>query len=229
MFNASPREMAKTADTREKLPAPQPTVRGTAHGRHLDKQPEKSPMTPDNRTKFVMNRATLYHMENLRDRTLWDTYREDFDGWTLNEFHACQTITLCKFRDLLRYRGVFVAIISGLLPTGPLYDVLQEIKQATWTKEDIDEHIEEGGRFNSDTVKHFMIKNNIPIPPDIPPSEVSSEKPFSEPPSPCPEPRELHVTSILSPTLTELRKLVENLIDEPAFAEPTKKASDDAR
>jgi hypothetical protein len=78
-------------------------------------------------------------------------------------------------------------------------------------------------------VKHFMIKNNIPIPPDIPPSEVSSEKPFSEPPSPCPEPRELHVTSILSLTPTELRKLVENLIDEPAFAESTKKASDDTQ
>jgi hypothetical protein len=124
---------------------------------------------------------------------------------------------------------VLVAIIPGLSPAGPLYDVLQETKRATWTEEDIDEHIEEGGRFNSDTVKHFIIKNNIPIPPDIPPSEVSSEKPFSEPSSPCPEPRELHITSILSLTPTELRKLVENLIDEPAFAESTKKVSDDAR
>jgi hypothetical protein len=62
--------MAETADTGEKLPAPQPIVHGTALGRHLDKQPEKSPMTPDDCTKFVMNRATLYHMENLRDRIL---------------------------------------------------------------------------------------------------------------------------------------------------------------
>jgi hypothetical protein len=120
-----------------------------------------------------------------------------------------------------------VAIIPGLSPAGPLYDILQETKRATWTEEDINEHIEEGGRFNSDTVKHFIIKNNIPIPPDILPSEVSSENPFSEPPSLCSEPRELHIASILSPTPTELWKLVENLIDEPVFAEPTKKASDD--
>jgi hypothetical protein len=73
-----------------------------------------------------------------------------------------------------------------------------------------------------------MIKNNIPVLSDIPPSEVSSEKPFLEPPSPCLEPQELHVISILSPTPTELWKLVENLIDEPAFAESTKKTSDDA-
>jgi hypothetical protein len=96
MFRTSPKEMAEIANSGEKLLAPQPIVHGTTHGKRSDKQPKKPPMTPDDHTKYVATRETMYYMENLKNGALWDTYREDSDGWTLNEFHACQSITVTK-------------------------------------------------------------------------------------------------------------------------------------
>ena len=171
----------------------------------------KTQLTPTElRNKSLITQATLYQGDNLRDESLWETSREDFEGWTMSEFCDCNRTLLRKFRELLRRRGVWVAVIPGLLPAGPLYDVLQETRQTKWTKETIEEHIEKGGRFISDTVSHFMLTNDIPFPPDIPKSEMSEPEFLSQQSSPNQATRELHQGGMPSPTPSMPRQPVGN-------------------
>jgi hypothetical protein len=164
----------------------------------------------EQRKVFLSNRATLYRIENLRDGILWETFRDDFEGWTTDHFCDCDRIYLCKFRDLLRRRGVHVSIIPGLSPAGPLYDVLQETVRTKWTELEIEEYIKDGGRFISDTIGQFMIKNDIPFPPNIPQSKTSEPEFLSQQSSPHQATREPHQGGIPSPTSSAPREPTRN-------------------
>jgi hypothetical protein len=100
----------------------------------LQAPPTQRPTSTENRNKHLLTKATLYHLEDLRDELLWEIFWDDFDGWTINEFNDCDKITLCKFHELLRRRGIWVSNIPGLSPAGPLYDVLHKTTPTEWTE-----------------------------------------------------------------------------------------------
>jgi hypothetical protein len=151
MFNASPREIAKTAKTGEKLPAPQLAIHGTIRGRSPKKRPERQPSvereTPTEQDIHLTETASLYEIGNIKDKMLWDAFRDEFDSWTEDEFRKCNKLALHKFRQFLQERGVWVSNIPGISPAGLLYDVLQETTPTEWTEHDVREHIKYGGRF----------------------------------------------------------------------------------
>ena len=96
----------------------------------LQAPPTQRPTSTENRNKHLLTKATLYHLEDLRDELLWEIFWDDFDGWTINEFNDCDKTTLCKFHELLRWRGIWVSNI----PAGPLYDVLHKTTPTEWTE-----------------------------------------------------------------------------------------------
>jgi hypothetical protein len=105
MFNASPREMAETANTGEKLPAPQLAIHSTTRGRSPEKRPKRQPSikreTPTEQDIHLTETASLYEIGNIKDKMLWDAFRDDFDGWTEDESHKCNKLALRKFRQFL--------------------------------------------------------------------------------------------------------------------------------
>jgi hypothetical protein len=179
------------------------------------RKPLKRPAVGTTQTQFVITHANVYYAEGQQDEALWESVKDDFGEWSLNNLGQCDRATLHKFRNFLRQRGVWVAKVPGITPIGPLYDLFRETKPAEWPRYEIEEHINKEGRFTSDAIHHYMIKNDILIPPDLPQSQASSVNPFSRPPSPEP-----HQTVMLSPANLEYQEPPEH---PPRDSEPTRK------
>ena len=50
--------------------------------------------TTETCNKYLITKVTLYQLEDIRDKLLWETFCDDFGGWTMNEFINCDKITL---------------------------------------------------------------------------------------------------------------------------------------
>jgi hypothetical protein len=50
---------------------------------------------------YVAAKVYEYQKLDLQDKTLWLTFKEDFQDWTIENFNKCSTAKLAKFRGIL--------------------------------------------------------------------------------------------------------------------------------
>src|SRR5205814_10352699 len=58
---------------------------------------------------FILNRHAWFELRGYQRETLWENTQIDFDGWTLELWEAASQDIVRDFRDLLRYRGVYIS------------------------------------------------------------------------------------------------------------------------
>ena len=57
---------------------------------------------------YIMYYIQYYQREKLRDRILWEYFREDFEGWTKDIFNLGHKNLVRVLRDHLRVYGCYV-------------------------------------------------------------------------------------------------------------------------
>ena len=73
--------------------------------------------------KFKMNEYTEY---NFKDKSLWESYQEDFDNFEVQTFKDANRLTLKGLKQLLRRNGVWVFDKKSKSVPQALYDVAHE-------------------------------------------------------------------------------------------------------
>ena len=85
-----------------------------------------------------------------RDFSLWEEFRESFEGWTQEQFTIATREALKELRTYLTSNGVWIRKQAGSNSYAKiLYEVLTEEQQHMWTPEEIEEQIQTG-QFNSE-------------------------------------------------------------------------------
>ncbi len=102
---------------------------------------------------FVQATIISYDRENLKNDTLWEQFREDFVGWTEDDFKSeVLNIRLRRLRNVLRKRDVWVLKDSQMTIAKFLIRILEEEHFTLWIKEEIVNSVE---KFQSDVIDHF--------------------------------------------------------------------------
>jgi hypothetical protein len=100
--------------------------------------------TKDELVEFVQTVIYLHETGDLTDTDLWLAFREQFDGFTVENFRTIRTDMRSNLRKHLLKRGVYVgkhgarATISDLL-----YEVTKQEEEHQWTDKDIKATIKE--------------------------------------------------------------------------------------
>jgi hypothetical protein len=108
-----------------------------------------------NQTEKILNghiacTMQAWNIMRITDRALWNDFREEFNGWTLDTFKVANKTALKMLRLYLTTHGVWIRVRIGTSYAKGLYDCLQEVTQHEWTKEEIEDHLKEHpDNFNS--------------------------------------------------------------------------------
>lgn len=99
-----------------------------------------------NQTEGILNGhitcvLRTWNMMGITDRALWNDFREEFDGWTLEIFKVANRAALKMLRFHLTTHGVWIRGGIGISFAKGLYDCLQEVTQHEWTDEEIEDHL----------------------------------------------------------------------------------------
>ncbi|RKF55177.1 hypothetical protein GcM3_203046 [Golovinomyces cichoracearum] len=89
-----------------------------------------------------------YKTCQFRDNTLWEQFREDFEGWKKETFEKADSKALRLLREHLRTNGVWTAKKQGVSMAGSLAQIVEDEKEHQWTVEEIESQLNEGS-FNS--------------------------------------------------------------------------------
>ena len=84
-----------------------------------------------------------------RDKNLWEVFQEDFGYFDEANFEKIDKPILRKIRDHLRANGVFVQKQQRYKMAKALVEIATEENPSVWPEEDIREHVEKEGKFNS--------------------------------------------------------------------------------
>jgi hypothetical protein len=57
-------------------------------------------------TEYMTFKASEYALHDLQDGDLWETFKEDFKGFSAETFGQCDTAVIRKLRRTLRQRSV---------------------------------------------------------------------------------------------------------------------------
>ncbi|KAF7137004.1 hypothetical protein CNMCM5793_006755 [Aspergillus hiratsukae] len=79
----------------------------------------------------------------ITDLALWNDFKDEFNGWTLDTFKVANKTVLKMLRPHLTTHGVSIRIGPGISFAKGLHDCLQEDTQHEWTEEDIQDHLKE--------------------------------------------------------------------------------------
>lgn len=113
------------------------------------------PLDEKNQTEKILNGyitcvLRTWKLMRITKRGLWNDFREEFSGWTLDTFKVANRAALKLIRIHLTTHGVWIRVGPGISYAKGLYDCLQEVTQHEWTKEDIEDHLkEQTDNFNS--------------------------------------------------------------------------------
>lgn len=117
--------------------------------------------TPQAVNGFIVHRIVFYINSKYYDRTLWEYFREDFEGWTNDIWKYGNKDVIRDLRDLLRRYGVNVKKNGGRI-----YERIQEIiddaKEPAWSPEDIQYQLTEPQTFKytPERIGNFFSKHN---------------------------------------------------------------------
>jgi hypothetical protein len=85
---------------------------------------------------YVATKVYEYQKLDLQDETLWLTFKEDFQDWTIENFNKCCKVKLAKFRGILRQRGIWVENLNKVPATQSLLRILHEEVRTEWSEQE---------------------------------------------------------------------------------------------
>ena len=92
---------------------------------------------PGNRDVDSTINGAFQTFQDFQDDDLWETFREEFEGFTEEDFRRRTTIQLRKLRALLRRQGVWVMKDKRVTIAKSLFATLQEDKPTPWTEDEV--------------------------------------------------------------------------------------------
>jgi hypothetical protein len=111
------------------------------------------PVRKVDKNTFVQTTIISYDRENLKNDTLWEQFRENFVGWTEDDFKSeILNIRLRRLRNVLRKRDVWVLKDSQMTIAKSLIRTLEEEHLTPWIEEEIFNSAE---KFQSDVIDHL--------------------------------------------------------------------------
>lgn len=107
---------------------------------------------PDNFRRYVNERQEIWTQSGSRDEQLLEEFQEDFEGWNVDHFKRCESVSRRHLRNYLVSNGIYMEPIarnSG----GNIFDQLMSALQSTtfheWTPEEIAFYEKRGLSINS--------------------------------------------------------------------------------
>lgn len=103
-----------------------------------------NPENPEHLQEEIINgyltlMMMVYQKDNRTDENLWDTFREDFEGFTEDIFFLASRTALRELREILILQGVWIKSARGCSYAKTLYNCLIEDSRAEWSSEAIKE------------------------------------------------------------------------------------------
>jgi hypothetical protein len=110
--------------------------------------------------EYVETKVYVHKLEGFSDFTLWSLYKEEFEGWTRDNFKVLRRDTRAMLRLHLIERGVYVAPYSTRYPmSDALFNTLGEEEQHEWTDEELIEALRHINRMISTTLRNRLNPN----------------------------------------------------------------------
>ena len=133
----------------------------------------------------IAEAVTTWEKYDWKDSDLWESFQDDFEGYTEEDFRLVNSNDIRKLRNFIRRRGVWIEK-SRLTIAKSLFNALQEEEPTQWTNADIQEYLSTEGAFDSYRINYRLKKTPIAlssgvVPPTIPPSVHPSIPPIIKP------------------------------------------------
>ena len=93
--------------------------------------------TPTDITTLITALTKVWDQYHLQDDDLWESFRENFKGYTENDFKIPHNVQIRKLRELLRKQGVWVLKDPKVTISRSLFNTLQEETPTPWTEEEV--------------------------------------------------------------------------------------------
>ena len=98
--------------------------------------PNGDSVTNEDINTYILSRLFWYGDERLMGAILWESFKEDFEGWNIDNFKRADKDFL-KMRNFLLTRGVLVQRQPGVLVAKTLANLAMEEKPSEWTNDEI--------------------------------------------------------------------------------------------
>lgn len=97
---------------------------------------------------YILYNIAFYDIRGYHDTELWEVFKEDFDGWTIEIWDKANTKIRRDFRNFLRHNGVFVNK-NGKSIAIAIQEVLDDKQEPKWTEKDIEAQLKISKKFCS--------------------------------------------------------------------------------
>ena len=124
----------------------------------------------------IANAITTWETYDWKDDDLWESFQDDFKGYTEDDFRLVNNNDVRRLRKFLRKRGVWIEKSRTTIARS-LFNALQEEEPTQWTDADIQEYLLSEGTLDSHRINFRLKKTPITLSPDDVPPPVSSSIP----------------------------------------------------
>ena len=87
--------------------------------------------------KAIIEALKAWEECGFKDMSLWETFQEDFEGFTEEDFKSASNYNIRRLRDCLRKFGVWIRKQQRFTIARSLYEALIEEEPTPWTEADI--------------------------------------------------------------------------------------------
>ncbi len=87
--------------------------------------------------KIILEALKVWEECGFKDMSLWETFQEDFEGFTEQDFILASNYNIRRLRDYLRKFGVWIRKQKSLTIARSLYEALLEEQPTEWTEAEI--------------------------------------------------------------------------------------------
>ena len=129
-------------------------------------------MTRESVAEDIVNAITTWETYDFKNTDLWESFQDDFKGYTEDDFRLVHNNDVRRLRKFLRRRGVWIEKSRTTIARS-LFNALQEEEPTQWTDADIQEYLSSEGTFDSHRINFRLKKTPVPLPPNIVPPTVS--------------------------------------------------------
>jgi len=93
--------------------------------------------TPRSINGHLLHRIVTYIAGGYSDTNLWECFKEDFEGWTIDIWKLANGEIVRDMRNFLRRYGVMVEKNGGPI-TQSLQEIIDNTEEPVWTEEEIE-------------------------------------------------------------------------------------------
>lgn len=142
---------------------PDSSIVGGSGNHEAEANPLKDNDRKETMNEFIDAKMREYKTYNITDKDLWESLREDFQGFTQEEIATAPTSCLRCFRDFLRHHGVYVLKNGSVPPSISIFKTIYENDPEEWPQHEILEYLKTKGNFNSEKINRYLRENDIPF------------------------------------------------------------------